>query len=452
MSYISPSNYLLSTSRDYAIYVCDSRGIPYVGDGLKHVQRMALWMLRDHAGKIKTFALSGLLGASKIHCHGEKSSNDAIGLLAAPYRNNNPLIEGLGQFGSRIAPDRDGIGAPRYTEVRRARVAEAVLYNDIDLVPLEDNYDGSTRQPMHFLPLIPTVLLNGVAGVAVGWSTEILPRSLKSLIDATRTALLGHPIQTIEPYYARYGTIQVRATGKTNQWELTGRATVTDTSTVRITELPPGIGIEEFRKRLDTMENADVIQGYTDRSSDSIDITVRMKRGAIRDWKEADAQDFFRLRDRLTERIVTLDWGRDKIRVYASAGELVSDFARWRLGWYTRRFEKLLADALQELPYWLALRQLFKIGFAGKLGTFSNRTAMQDDILRLLDGMVKVDDSHIDRIVTLATYRWTEEFAAEVDGRIAKLNEAVTGYRETLASPEKLRDVYIGELDALLKL
>ena len=119
---------------------------------------------------------------------------------------------------------------------------------------------------------------------------------------------------------------------------------------------------------------------------------------------------------------------------------------------YTRRFEKLLADALQELPYWLALRQLFKIGFAGKLGTFSNRTAMQDDILRLLDGMVKVDDSHIDRIVTLATYRWTEEFAAEVDGRIAKLNEAVTGYRETLASPEKLRDVYIGELDALLKL
>ena len=182
----SSSDYILQTSREYALYVCSNRAIPAVSDGLKHGQRMALWILRNRAEKIKTFALAGLLGFEKLHLHGEKSATDAISLLAAPFKNNVCLIEGLGQFGSRIAPDGDGIGAPRYTEVRRSKAAEAFLYKDLDLVPLEDNYDGSNKQPLHFLPLIPIVLLNGVSGTAVGWSTDILPRSFKSLVEATR--------------------------------------------------------------------------------------------------------------------------------------------------------------------------------------------------------------------------------------------------------------------------
>ena len=235
---ISSSEYILNESREYSLYVCSSRAIPSVIDGLKHIQRIALWVLKDRNDKLKTYSLSGLLGYMKLNVHGEAAANGAISLLAAPYKNNICLIEGLGQFGSRIAPDDDGIGAPRYTEVRRSKAAEAFLYNDLNLVPLEDNYDGSNKLPKHFLPLIPTVLLNGVSGVAVGWSTDILPRSLKDLIEATKLALQGKKIPTIKPYYRLYD-ITVEATDKPNQWEYTGKVEIVDSSTVKITELHP---------------------------------------------------------------------------------------------------------------------------------------------------------------------------------------------------------------------
>src|SRR6478752_2859184 len=245
---ISPqsSDLLLRDSRDYAIYVCENRAIPAIEDGMKFGQRIALWLLRNRAEKVKTYALSGLMGYERLYVHGETSANNAISLLAAPFKNNVPLIEGLGAFGSRIAPV-EGIGAPRYTEVRRSEAAKAFFYNDLDLVPLEDNSDGSNVQPQHFLPLIPVVLLNGVSGVAVGWSTEILPRSLKSIVAACQDALAGKQPKVLEPFYNRYN-IGVQSTGA-NQWEFTGKVDIVDTSTVRIVELPPGEKLDKFRAR-----------------------------------------------------------------------------------------------------------------------------------------------------------------------------------------------------------
>jgi len=446
MSTVS-SNYLLESSREYAIYVCDTRGIPYVTDGLKTGQRMALWLLRNRAEKMKTFALAGLLLYEKLYVHGDASANSAIGLLAAPYKNNHCLIEGLGQFGSRIAPDGDGIGAPRYTEVRRSKAAEAFLYQDLDLVPLEDNYDGSTQQPKHFLPLIPIVLLNGVSGVAVGWSTDILPRSLKALIEATKAAMMGLPVPVLEPHYARYN-ITVKPTGKPNQWELSGQAEIVDHATVRITELPPGLSIEAFRKRLAEMEDEEQIVNFADRSTENIDITVKLKRGTTKDWTKEHAIDFFKLREKTTERIVVVDWGRNGIRTYDTAEQLVVDFAAWRLGWYTKRYEKFLRDDSYELIYWYALRALFANGFPQSLGTFSTKEAMEAKIMEIT-GSIGIDASQLERIVNLPTYRWTEDFRNTVNKRITELEAAVSSHQTILASPDKLKRIYIDELDRL---
>lgn len=447
----SAAQYLLDSSREYAIYVCDTRGIPMVADGLKSGQRIALWLLRNRAEKIKTFALSGLMGFERLYVHGETSANGAISLLAAPYKNNIPLIEGLGQFGSRVAPDKDGIGAPRYTEVRRSKAAEAMLYKDLDIVPLEDNYDGSNKQPKHFLPLIPTVLLNGVTGVAVGYSTDILPRKLRDLIDATKAALLDQPIQPLVPHYARYN-IGVKATGKPNQWEYSGKVEIVDTSTMRITELPPGFSIEGYRKTLMDFEDKGLINSFTDRSTETINITIKMQRGTIRDWTEEKALTFLKLREKTTERIVTIGWSGTGIKVYDSAEELVRDFAQWRLGWYEVRFQKLLADDTYELAYWKALRALFEGGFTKRLGTFVNKAGVEEDVVSTVAKKakdVKLDAKQVERIVGLPTYRWTREFEAEIGTKIAALEGAIAGYRDTLSSPGKLKAVYLAELDAL---
>ena len=443
---LSASQYLLDTSRDYALYVCETRSIPHATDGLKHGQRMALWVLRNRDEKLKTIALTGLLAYQKLYIHGDVSCSNAIGLLAAPFKNNVPLIEGLGEFGSRVSPD--AIGAPRYTECRRSKAAQAFLYNDLDIVPLENNYDGSNQQPKHFLPLIPIVLMNGVSGIAVGWSTNILPRSLKSLIEATKQAVLHQPIKPIIPHFERYN-IGITQTG-TNQWEITGRAKIVDTSTVQITELPPGLPIESFRRRLIELEDAEEIQNFTDRSTETINITIKMKRGSLADWTAQQAIDFFKLRERVTERIVVIDWDGKAIRTYASAEALIQDFADWRLGWSLTRFEFNKRRDSHELTFWLAVQALFASSFPKRLGGFADRAALQDAIVTVVSKRkISLDATQIERIANLPTYRWTQEFADYTTKMIAELRQAITEFDSILASPERLRTIYFNDLTGI---
>jgi DNA gyrase/topoisomerase IV subunit A len=471
----STSDYILKTSREYSIYVCANRAIPSIADGLKHGQRIALWLMKGRAEKLKTSALSGLMAYEGLYVHGEVSANNAIGLLAAPYKNNVPLIVGLGQFGSRVSPV-EGIGAPRYTEVQRSKAAELILYRDLDLIPLADNYDGSNKQPWHFLPLIPTVLLNGVEGVAVGWSTSILPRSLKDLIQATIDALKGKTLKTIPPYYEHYD-IGIAERGP-NQWEYSGKVKIIDTSTVHISELPPGISIEKVRKDLIALEdtNDSPVVGFIDKSTENIDITVQFKRGWLKGapatteiiedlgkkkkvkiparpaWKEDDVLKYFKLIEKVTERIVVIDWGNERIKTYENAEKVVESFANWRLGWYTARYNKLIQDAEYELNYWKVLRALFRDGFTSRLGKFANRAAVEDDVTAVAKkSKLTLDKKQMDRVVSLPTYRWTKEFADEVEATIKEIEGDLTSYRDTLADPEKLKAVYIGELEDLKK-
>jgi DNA gyrase/topoisomerase IV subunit A len=458
---LTPSEYILMSSREYSIYIAANRAIPAVTDGLKYGQRIALWLLRNKADKIKTMALGGMCTAEKLYVHGDVSINNAISLLAAPYSNNVMLIEGLGHFGSRLKPGAEGIGAPRYTEVRRSKAASAFLYNDLDLVPLGVNYDGSVPSPINFLPIIPTVLLNGISGIAVGYSTSILPRSHKAIVQATLDAIQGRPIKRLVPHYERYD-ITVKEGVKDNQWQFDGKLEIVDTSTIRITELPPGLSIAEFRKRLMALvdktpkeqdEEGVWVVDYIDRSTKTINIDVKFKRGSLKGWTKPKAIAFFKLQERVTERIVVLSWDQKKVITYDTAEKLVQDFVEWRLGFYTKRYEKMVIDTNDELSYWRILQILFKNGFTKKLGTFVNRTTMADEVRAIVKkAKIIATDAHIERAIGLPTYRWTKDFESEIVGKIEGYEADIKSYRETLADPAKLKAVYVGELEELKKL
>jgi hypothetical protein len=100
--------------------------------------------------------------------------------------------------------------------VKRSKAAEAFLYTDLPNVPLVKNYDGSNMQPEHFLPLIPTVLLNGIVGVAVGFSTAILPRALKDVVKATQDVLEGREPKFLMPTWTQCTTSRSPTSARTN--------------------------------------------------------------------------------------------------------------------------------------------------------------------------------------------------------------------------------------------
>lgn len=457
----STSDYIDRSSREYAIYTAQNRAIPSSCDGLKDGQRKALWIIRNKTDKIKTISMSGEMISANIFTHGDQSASDTISRLAAPYLNNIPLLEGLGAFGTRVAPD--GWGAPRYTYVKRGKVTQTLVYPDLDIVPLKPNYDGSVQEPVNFLPLIPLVLLNGVSGIAVGWSTEILPHNLKHIVSACVAALDGKPIPKLVPQFD-YLQTTVTPIGD-NAYEFVGKVSIEGDTLVRITELPPDMSLEKFKARLNQMEDDDQIHSYTDRSTKTINIEVRFKRGvisgkpattevlngkkvrvaAVAPWTEADLIHFFKLKSKTTQRIVVLDFNNTSIRQYDCAEDLVKAFVEWRLTYYTHRYTKMRADLLTELNFACGIQACLKGGLPKWLPTAQNKSAVEQKV-RDLTAKIALTDDQIERIVSLPTYRWAKDAQEKIEGEIAQLSEQIVQYEQILADPVKLRAIYRDEL------
>jgi len=163
------------------MYVMQFRSIPCVTDGLKAGGRRVLWTARD-GHKYKSATLAG--ATMPIHPHASPES--AIDTLAAPYGNNIPMFSGDGAFGTLINPT--AYGASRYTSVKVSKFTQDVVFRDIEVVPMKENYDGTLEEPVHFLPLVPVALINPSDGIAIGFATNILPRALNDIILGQRMA------------------------------------------------------------------------------------------------------------------------------------------------------------------------------------------------------------------------------------------------------------------------
>jgi len=447
MTYADTTTFIKDSSREYSIYVCQSRGIPSVSDGLKDAQRKALFVMKTQNEKIKTISLAGRLISENIYLHGDAAACDTISLMAAPYCNNVPLLSGIGAFGTRVGPT--DWGAPRYTYVKKNQHTESLIYQDYDIIPLKENYDGSVLEPKHFLPLIPLVLLNGVSGIAVGWSTEILPRSLSNLIDATLSAIdEKKKLPELLPSYDYLGCT-VRGIGD-NAYEFTGKVKI-DGSTVVVTELPPDLSLEKFKARLNKMEDDEQIQTYIDRSTKDINIEIRFKRGTINDWTETKAIEFLKLRGKTTERLVVLDWDGNNIKQYENAETLIRDFVEWRLGFYKVRYQKLIADATYQLNWNLALKACYDKGLPTFLSKAQNRAEIID---KISDITVKItlDDNQRDRIASLPSYRWAKDAYTDVTNKILEITNTIAEYQTILQDPVKMRSIYRQEVSALKKI
>ena len=170
---------------DYAMSVIVSRALPDVRDGLKPVHRRILYaMYEDGITSDKPYrkcanTVGSVLG--RYHPHGDASVYDAMVRMAQDFSLRYRLIDGHGNFGSI---DGDGAAAMRYTEARMAKIAETMLTdiekNTVDFMP---NYDDKLQEPTVLPSKIPTLLINGSSGIAVGMATNIPPHNLTEVIN-----------------------------------------------------------------------------------------------------------------------------------------------------------------------------------------------------------------------------------------------------------------------------
>jgi len=439
------SEYISDTSKEYSLYTSGVRAIPKVTDGLKDGQRKGLWSLRNKADKIKTMAAASLPVYEGLYVHGNTSIEDAISRLAAPFLNNVCFLDGIGAFGSKLSPD--SFGAARYTHVQRAKAAQSILFEDLDIVPVMENYDGSNFSASTFLPIIPTVLLNGVSGIAVGWSTEILPHRLSDLIDGCVTVLNNKEVKQLVPYYNFYNLDIHNIEG--SSWLLRGKLEIENSTTVMIKELPPGMKIEKFKEYLDSLEEADKIHDYIDKSTKTVDIKVIMKREQLRGKTVEDLMALFKIQVRITERIVVVGFN-GKIKVYESHNDLFQDFVAWRLGWYRTRYENLLQIARKDLNYNRAIEECFKQKLPQKILSLSNKQAVRELVLDITKKF-GLEDDQVEKIVSMPSYRWAIDCLKEIPEKIVELNMMIDIYVGILADENEIKKIYKQELQDLKK-
>ncbi|MFV8982678.1 DNA topoisomerase IV subunit A [Serratia fonticola] len=185
---------------NYSMYVIMDRALPYIGDGLKPVQRRIIYAMSElglsNNAKFKKSArtVGDVLG--KYHPHGDSACYEAMVLMAQPFSYRYPLVDGQGNWGA--PDDPKSFAAMRYTESRLSKYAEVLLgelgQGTTDWV---SNFDGTMQEPKMLPARLPNILLNGTTGIAVGMATDIPPHNVRE-IAAAAVALIDKPGSSLD--------------------------------------------------------------------------------------------------------------------------------------------------------------------------------------------------------------------------------------------------------------
>lgn len=180
---------------NYSMYVIMDRALPFIGDGLKPVQRRIVYAMSElglnTTAKYKKSArtVGDVLG--KFHPHGDSACYEAMVLMAQPFSYRYPLVDGQGNWGA--PDDPKSFAAMRYTESRLSKISE-ILLSELGqgTVDYQPNFDGTLAEPQYLPARLPHILLNGTTGIAVGMATDIPPHNINEIADAA-VMLLDNP-------------------------------------------------------------------------------------------------------------------------------------------------------------------------------------------------------------------------------------------------------------------
>ncbi len=354
---------------DYSMYVILDRALPFVGDGLKPVQRRILYAMSElglSAGskpKKSARTVGDVLG--KFHPHGDSACYEAMVLMAQDFSYRYPLIDGHGNWGS--PDDPKSFAAMRYTEARLTPFA-ALLLSELGegTVDWTANFDGTLQEPVALPARVPHVLLNGATGIAVGMSTDIPPHNLREVAAACQ-ALLKRPSSVIadlcehmpapdfpteaeiissredllQLYETGNGTIRMRARWQMEEGDIVVTALPYQTSGNRVLEQ---IATQMRAKKLPLVED---LRDESDHENPTRLVIVPRSR---RVDSERLMSHLFATTDlersvRANFNVIGLD-GRPRVR---DLRELLSEWLTFRIGTVRRRLEYRLDKVARRL-------------------------------------------------------------------------------------------------------
>ena len=437
------SEFLSSEYKEFAMYVIEGRAIPSVIDGFKPTQRKIIhisnqtWKTGSEK-TLKVFQLSGKVASDCYYHHGDASLSNAIITMAQRFKNNAPLLEEDGQFGSLRSPQA---GAPRYIGTKLSENFK-LIYKDFELLEYKEE-EGESIEPKYFLPIVPAVLLNGSSGIAVGFASNVLNRDIKSIIDACVKVLAGKEPGEVKPSLNGFNGEFIQDKENNKRWIIRGKYDKVNTTTVKITELPPSMTYEKYEDILDKLVDDKVIVTYDDNCKDNIDYTIKFTRSDLEKLDEEKLIKLLKLEESSTEIFSTLDeFG--KLMIFENTSDIIKYFVNFRLKYYHKRKQFLLDKMNRELKILSNRGRFIKAIIDGKLKVNNVSKAIIIEGIESMN-LDKIDDSY-DYLLRMSIYSLTKEM-------YDKLKEDFTIKKEEIKTLEATdpKDMYILDLTELKK-
>lgn len=437
------TEFLSGEYKEFALYTIENRALPSLVDGFKISQRKVInaciniWKTGSEKN-LKIFQLSGVVAHTQFYHHGNQSLDSSIINLAQKFKNNAPLLEEDGQFGSLRSPQA---GAARYIGTKLSPNFR-LMYKDFELLEYKEE-EGEKIEPRYFLPIIPTVLINGGSGIAVGFASNILNRDVREIIDVCVKYLNGKKISVVKPSLEGFTGTYTQDLENFKKWYIRGKFERINLSTVKITELPPSMTYERYEELLDKLvENKDIVT-YDDNCKDNIDYTLKFTRNTLESFDDEKLIKLLKLEESETENFNTLD-ETGKLKIFESAEDIIKYFVDFRIKYYQLRKDHQLAKLQQELKILGNRGKFIKSILDGKI--IVNNKSKVEIISQIESHTIEMIDNSYDYLLRMPIYSLTKEV-------FEKLKEDFTSNKEEI---ERLKltdtkDMYIDDLAELKK-
>lgn len=394
------------------------RSIPHVMDGLKPSQRKVIFAcLKKNLERDMTVAqLAGYIGEHTAYHHGEASMHGTIIGLAQDFvgSNNLNLLVPSGQFGSRLEGGKDSASA-RYISTRLSPLTKSI-FDDRDnpiLNWLTD--DAKSIEPEFYCPCIPFVLVNGCEGIGTGFSTFIPPYKLSDIIANVLRLLNKEQMVPMTPWYKGFNGTVTRKDKHT--WIFSGEID----DNFRITELPPGKWIQDYREFLDELVDSGKIRSYENHSTETHPNFVLI--GCSLTKEEL----------KLTKSIHTSNMclmTQNGIKYFESPEEIIYEYTKTRLQFYKLRKKNMIDTLRNTLDLLQTKAKFINLVISGEIIIFKRSKKQIEEDMSKHD----IHDKYWKEMFNIKTYQYTTEETDELLRKVEELQLELNNLSNTTVS------------------
>jgi DNA topoisomerase-2 len=413
---------------DYGSYD-NLRKIASVMDGQKNASRKVLRTVLDKNIKndVKVNILDSRMKEYCEYLHG--SAENVIVNLAQNYSgtNNIPLLAREGNFGTRLVQEAS---ASRYIYTYGSNELFDLFKKEDQEVLTKQYFEGVEIEPLHYVPNLPILLINGSEGVSSGFAQKILPRNpskIKQYIqDYLNGSLRPNSKNSLEPYYEGFNGDIVQGENP-NQWIIKGKFDRVSSTKVKITELPIGYDLNSYIKVLDKLEETKSIVSYKDLSSKSFLFEVQFRLQDLKSLSDSALLQKLKLTKTTSENFTVID-ENNKIKVFNSAKEVLDYYIDVKLKFMQKRKDNIIEKTQESINYDLSKYYFIKAIVQDELKINKRK---KDDIVQDIEkiqGIIKRDGS-FDYLLGMNILSLSEEKLIELHDKITKMQKELKEYQ-----------------------